>query len=50
MVKDVKTFFEDKKFDTDIADLIIQATGDTLGIKVNIYRKNPAGNIRKIET
>ena len=44
VVKDVKTFFEDKKFDTDIVDLITQATGDALGIKVNIYRKSPAGN------
>ena len=49
VVKDVKTFFENKKFDTDIVDLIIQATGDALGVKVNIYMKSPAGNIRKIE-
>ena len=49
VVKDVRTFFEDKKFDTDIVDLIIQATGDALGIRVNIYRKSPAGNIKKIE-
>ena len=44
-----KTFFENKKFDTDIVDLIIQTTGDALGVKVNIYTKSPAGNIRKIE-
>ena len=49
VVKDVKTFFEDKKFDTDIVDLIIQPTGGALSVKMNIYRKSHAGNIRKIE-
>ena len=39
VVKDVKTFFENKKFDTDIVDLIIQATGDALGVTVNIIGK-----------
>ena len=30
-------------------DVIIQATGDVLGLKIDIYRRNPAGNIKKIE-
>ena len=49
VVKDVKTFFEEKKFDSDIVDLIVQDTGDVLGVKVNIYSKRPAGIRRKIE-
>ena len=49
VVKDAKDFFRSKQFDSDIVDVIIQATGDALGLKINIYRRSPAGSIRKIE-
>ena len=48
VVQDVKQFFQDKQFDHNVVDLIIQAAGDALGVKINIY-KSPAGNIHKIE-
>ena len=49
VVEDASKFFEDKEFDTNIVDVIIQATGEALGLKINIFRKSPAGNIQKIE-
>ena len=46
LVYEATEFFNDGKFTRDVVDILIQATADALQLKVNIYRRSPAGNIQ----
>ena len=47
LVYEATNFFNDAtRFTTDIVDVLIKATADTLNLKIKIFRKSPAGNIQ----
>ena len=47
LVYEATNFFNDsRRFTTDVVDVLIKATADTLNLKIKIYRSSPAGNIQ----
>ena len=46
LVYEATQFFNDDNFNRDVVDLIVQTTADALNLKLNIYMRNPAGNIQ----
>ena len=43
-------FFNKRSFNSDVVDVIVQATADAFGLLIKIYRKSPAGNIQLTES
>ena len=46
LVYEATQFFNDRKFQEDIVDIVVQATADVLQLKLNIYQKSLAGYIQ----
>ena len=46
LVFEATEFFNDGKFTRDVVDILVQATADALKLKMDIYRRSPAGNIQ----
>ena len=46
LVFEATEFFNDRKFTRDVVDILVQATADALKLKMEIYRRSPAGNIQ----
>ena len=46
LVFEATEFFNDGKFTRDVVDILVQATADALKLKMEIYRRSPAGNIQ----
>ena len=51
LVYEATSFLSDrKKFNTDVVDVVVQATADAFDLLIKIYRKSPAGNIQVVES
>ena len=48
LIEEAKEFFNEGNFNRDIVDLFVHATGNTLDIQLNIFRRSPAGNILEL--
>ena len=49
LVDEASQFFDDRNFNTDIVDIIVQATAAALNIQIKIYRRSAQGNIQVTE-
>ena len=49
LVYESTEFFTDRNFNQDVVDIIVQATGDALNVKLKVFRRSPAGNIQLSE-
>ena len=49
LVYESTEFFNDRNFNQDVVDIIVQATGDALKVKLKVFRRSPAGNIQLSE-
>ena len=49
LVYESTEFFNDRNFNEDVVDIIVQATGDALNVKLKVFRRSPAGNIQLSE-
>ena len=49
LVNEASQFFDDRNFNTDIVDIIVQATAAALNIQIKIYRRSAQGNIQVTE-
>ena len=42
LVYESTEFFNDRNFNQDVVDIIVQATGDALNVKLKVFRRSPA--------